>query len=103
MSLKERHGRLRAIDLANLIVTLFPAFQDQVDYQGRRCQSLNCASIDPSAELSTVFFWKRAQILIAETWSVTQVFPFDRHSYLLLGLLSSRVMTRSRIPYFQTV
>ena len=76
MNLKEKNGRLKAIDLAKLVVVLFPAFRDQVDYHGRRCQWLNCASNDHPAELSTVYFWKRAQILIAETWSVTQVFPF---------------------------
>jgi hypothetical protein len=41
MNLKRKNGRIRAIDLAKLIVILFPAFRDQVDYHGRRCQSLN--------------------------------------------------------------
>jgi len=41
MNLKEKNGRIRAIDLAKLIVILFPAFRDQVDYHGRRCQSLD--------------------------------------------------------------
>lgn len=41
MNLKENNGRLRAIDLAKLIVILFPAFRDQVDYHGRRCQLPN--------------------------------------------------------------
>lgn len=43
MNLKEKNGRLRAIDLAKLIVILFPAFRDQVDYDGRRCQLPNYA------------------------------------------------------------
>lgn len=49
MNLKEKNGCIRAIDLAKLIVILFPAFRDQVDYRGRRRQSLNYASDEPSA------------------------------------------------------
>ena len=43
MNLKEKNGRLRAIDLAKVIVILFPAFRDQVDYHGRPRQFPNCA------------------------------------------------------------
>lgn len=46
------HGQGSALDLVKMVTETFPSFRDQVWYQGR-----------------TVYFWKRAQILVAELWA----------------------------------
>ncbi|KXN81787.1 hypothetical protein AN958_03713, partial [Leucoagaricus sp. SymC.cos] len=46
------HGQGSALDLVKMVIETFPSFRDQVWYQGR-----------------TVYFWKRAQILVAELWA----------------------------------
>ncbi|EJC98075.1 uncharacterized protein FOMMEDRAFT_143537 [Fomitiporia mediterranea MF3/22] len=45
-------GRGTALQLVQMITETFPSFRDEVVYNGR-----------------TVYFWKRAQILVAETWA----------------------------------
>lgn len=49
----KRFGKERdAVDAVKMVVDTFPAFQDQVAFKGRQ-----------------IHFWKRPQILIAETWA----------------------------------
>ncbi|KAH9888378.1 hypothetical protein C8Q73DRAFT_668284 [Cubamyces lactineus] len=45
-------GRGTALQLVKMVTDTFPSFRDEVTYQGRR-----------------VYLWKRAQILVAETWA----------------------------------
>ncbi|EKM79219.1 hypothetical protein AGABI1DRAFT_58653 [Agaricus bisporus var. burnettii JB137-S8] len=67
---RRHHRQGSALDLVKLVVETFPTFRDQVWYQGR-----------------PVYFWKRAQILVAELWAAfypeTPSFPhplFPGHS-----------------------
>ncbi|KAJ8490119.1 hypothetical protein ONZ51_g2496 [Trametes cubensis] len=45
-------GRGTALQLVKMVTDTFPSFRDEVSYNGRR-----------------VYLWKRAQILVAETWA----------------------------------
>jgi Potential Queuosine, Q, salvage protein family len=59
-----------ALDLVLQITKTFPTFRDQINYQGsegNRCINSQNLSSQPSS--LTVIFWKRAQILVAETWA----------------------------------
>jgi len=48
-----RHdGQGTSLDLVKMVTETFPAFRDEVYYEGRK-----------------VYLWKRAQILVAETWA----------------------------------
>ncbi|CAL1712352.1 unnamed protein product [Somion occarium] len=50
---QSRHdGQGTALQLVKTVVTTFPSFRDETNYEGRR-----------------VFIWKRAQILVAELWA----------------------------------
>lgn len=49
---KCHHGRGTALQLVKMITDTFPSFRDETTYAGRR-----------------IFIWKRAQILVAETWA----------------------------------
>ncbi|KAH7876129.1 uncharacterized protein C8R40DRAFT_1043548 [Lentinula edodes] len=50
---QRRHdGQGTALDLVKMVTDTFPSFRDEVFYNGKR-----------------VCFWKRAQILVAETWA----------------------------------
>jgi hypothetical protein len=53
-----RHGRGTALELVETVTDSFPCFRDERSLGGHR-----------------VFFWKRAQILVAETWAA--FFPAD--------------------------
>ncbi|KAJ3825456.1 hypothetical protein F5878DRAFT_541212 [Lentinula raphanica] len=63
---QRRHdGQGTALDLVKMVTNTFPSFRDEVFYNGKR-----------------VCFWKRAQILVAETWaafypdpSLTEIHP----------------------------
>ncbi|KAI8978272.1 hypothetical protein BD414DRAFT_445492 [Trametes punicea] len=49
---KRYEGRGTALQLVKMVTDSFPSFRDEVIYRGRR-----------------VYLWKRAQILVAETWA----------------------------------
>ncbi|KAF9452911.1 hypothetical protein P691DRAFT_793687 [Macrolepiota fuliginosa MF-IS2] len=68
------HGQGSALDLVKMVTDTFPSFRDQVWYQGR-----------------TVYFWKRAQILVAELWAAFYPeFPSTPHP-LFPGPLGPRI------------
>ncbi|KAJ3731187.1 hypothetical protein DFJ43DRAFT_1080399 [Lentinula guzmanii] len=63
---RRHNGQGTALDLVKMVTDTFPSFRDEVFYNGKR-----------------VCFWKRAQILVAETWAafypdptVTDIHPF---------------------------
>ncbi|KAJ4482380.1 hypothetical protein J3R30DRAFT_3459001 [Lentinula aciculospora] len=65
---RQHDGQGTALDLVKMVTDTFPSFRDEVFYKGRR-----------------VCFWKRAQILVAETWAafypdptVTDIHPLFR-------------------------
>ncbi|OCH92623.1 hypothetical protein OBBRIDRAFT_833283 [Obba rivulosa] len=49
---RRHNGRGTALQLVQMVTDTFPSFRDESIYEGRR-----------------VYFWKRAQILVAETWA----------------------------------
>lgn len=57
-----------AVALVNRVVDDLPSFRDEALYRGRRGE---LASVDESPALTPalVRFYKRAQILVAETWA----------------------------------
>lgn len=65
------HGQGSALDLVKMVIDTFPSFRDQVWYQGRTGENTQSASLVMliCAFLSQVYFWKRAQILVAELWA----------------------------------
>ncbi|EKM51681.1 uncharacterized protein PHACADRAFT_127474 [Phanerochaete carnosa HHB-10118-sp] len=50
--MERTNGRGTALQLVRMVADTFPSFQDETVYNGQR-----------------VYFWKRAQILVAETWA----------------------------------
>ncbi|KAK7040162.1 hypothetical protein VNI00_009968 [Paramarasmius palmivorus] len=87
LELQRRHdGQATAIDLVKLITDTFPSFRDEVYLDGRKGKAQGPLPIAMPADL--VCIWKRAQILVADTWaafypdpSVTSthpLFPGDR-------------------------
>ncbi|KAG0703753.1 hypothetical protein DFH29DRAFT_803024 [Suillus ampliporus] len=56
---QRRHGNQgTALDLVQFVTDSFPSFRDERVFNGRRGKSVSC-----------LFFWKRPQILVAETWA----------------------------------
>ncbi|KIK69773.1 hypothetical protein GYMLUDRAFT_34171 [Collybiopsis luxurians FD-317 M1] len=49
---RRSNGQGTALDLVKMVTDTFPSFRDEVFYEGKK-----------------VCFWKRAQILVAETWA----------------------------------
>ncbi|RXW22869.1 hypothetical protein EST38_g2979 [Candolleomyces aberdarensis] len=49
---RRHHGDGTALDLAKMAIETFPSFRDEFEYEGKK-----------------VCIWKRAQILVAETWA----------------------------------
>lgn len=85
---RRHHRQGSALDLVKMVVETFPTFRDQVWYQGRPGKDM---LLPPSRRYSytptIVYFWKRAQILVAELWAAfypeTPSFPhplFPGHS-----------------------
>ncbi|CDO77602.1 hypothetical protein BN946_scf184936.g27 [Trametes cinnabarina] len=63
------HDRGSALQLVKMVTDTFPSFRDEVVYQGRR-----------------VYLWKRAQILVAETWAAFYPpSPVDPHPLFPAG------------------
>ncbi|KAI0917446.1 hypothetical protein AcW1_007358 [Taiwanofungus camphoratus] len=50
--LHRHRGRGNALQLVQMVADTFPSFRDETNYQGRR-----------------IYIWKRAQILVAESWA----------------------------------
>ncbi|PPQ92854.1 hypothetical protein CVT25_004342 [Psilocybe cyanescens] len=60
---RQHDGRGTSLDLASMVANIFPAFRDEVYYEGTK-----------------VCLWKRAQILVAETWAAFYpASPSDPH------------------------
>jgi hypothetical protein len=59
------------LQLAQMVTDTFPSFRDEHWFEGRRSLFLPHFSHQISTQLTflAVFFWKRAQILTAETWA----------------------------------
>lgn len=68
---KEKYGEGRtALQLVEMVTEAFPSFRDEAVCNGRRGACLERAThwrMSLHLEFS-VYFWKRAQILVAETW-----------------------------------
>lgn len=61
--MEKTRGEGTALQLVKMVANTFPSFQDEIVYKGER-----------------VFFWKRAQILVAETWAAFfPASPRDAH------------------------
>jgi hypothetical protein len=69
--LQQEKSPLTALDVVLKVVEVFPSFRDITTYGGREGQS--CDLFPPLFTLLThprlVYFLKRAQILVAETWA----------------------------------
>ncbi|KAF8442990.1 hypothetical protein L210DRAFT_3445705 [Boletus edulis BED1] len=79
---KSRHGRGTALELVQAVTDTFPCFRDERSIGGHR-----------------VFFWKRAQILVAETWAA--FFPADPsapHPLFPHGTSSLTMFADYRVP-----
>ncbi|TFY65508.1 hypothetical protein EVJ58_g1933 [Rhodofomes roseus] len=81
--LRKYNGEGTSLQLAQMIVDTFPSFRDEVVFEGRK-----------------VCFWKRAQILVAETWAA--FFPADDQPHPLFpvdGAISQLTMFADyRVP-----
>ena len=62
-------GKGTALQLAKMIVDTFPSFRDEAVFDGEKCMCLNKHRISARLTTLSVCFWKRAQILVAETWA----------------------------------
>jgi len=71
---KRHRGKGTALDLAQMVTDTFPSFRDEQWLNGRR----SACSVSflyyflharPMLTCSSVLFWKRPQILVAETWA----------------------------------
>jgi hypothetical protein len=60
---RQHHGLGSALDLVKMVTDTFPSFRDQVWYQGRTGEDTLITIY------FSVYFWKRAQILVAELWA----------------------------------
>lgn len=58
-----------ALQLVKMVVETFPSFRDEVWYEGRKGQMNVVASLVSYPNHLIVYLWKRAQILVAETWA----------------------------------
>ncbi|KAL5501561.1 hypothetical protein ACEPAH_8821 [Sanghuangporus vaninii] len=84
----KRHGgpgRGSALQLVEMVTETFPSFRDEIVYEGR-----------------TVHFWKRAQILVAETWAA--FYPLDKpgtaqlHPFFPQGVHELTMFADYRVP-----
>ncbi|KAG8900189.1 hypothetical protein FRB99_006189 [Tulasnella sp. 403] len=79
----EREGESRtALGLVKMVIEAFPSFRDEVVWEGRK-----------------VCFWKRAQILVAETWAA--FYPLDPstpHPILPNGVGDLTMFADYRVP-----
>ncbi|KAL5520082.1 hypothetical protein ACEPAG_1742 [Sanghuangporus baumii] len=85
-SFSKRHGgpgRGSALQLVEMVTETFPSFRDETVYEGR-----------------TVYFWKRAQILVAETWAA--FYPLDKpaqlHPFFPQGVHELTMFADYRVP-----
>ena len=71
--LQQEKPELTALDVVLKVVEVFPSFRDITMYEGRQGRSLNLRPVPVLPPLLThslaVYFLKRAQILVAETWA----------------------------------
>lgn len=66
-------GHGTALDLVKSVTDAFPSFRDQMTLRGRPGTNYHSLVImlntaDDNFDRYAVCFWKRAQILVAETW-----------------------------------
>ncbi|KAI0000286.1 hypothetical protein BJV77DRAFT_1057973 [Russula vinacea] len=71
-----------ALQLAQMVTDTFPSFRDEHWFEGRR-----------------IFFWKRAQILVAETWAAfSPSFDTDPHPLFPHGIGQLTMFADYRVP-----
>ena len=70
-----RRGRGTALELVQAVTDVFPCFRDERTLGGHRGAYPRLISCSFPHCSRAVFFWKRAQILVAETWAA--FFPDD--------------------------
>jgi len=63
---RQRDGQGTALELVQMVTTTFPSFRDEVYFEGRK-----------------VCLWKRAQILVAETWAAFYPAPSSNPTHPL--------------------
>lgn len=72
---EERHGgpgQGTALQLVQMVTDTFPAFRDTAEFDGRTgalSYLTDFGRISDTRPLFSVYFWKRAQILVAELWA----------------------------------
>jgi len=69
--LQQEKPKLSALDVVLKVFEVFPSFRDVTTYEGREGQShdLSPPLCPPLTHPFSVYFLKRAQILVAETWA----------------------------------
>lgn len=86
-------GQGSALDLVKMVTATFPSFRDEVYYEGHKgmFSSLMCGTVPNGSifvyhshlcksRLPIVCLWKRAQILVAETWAAFYPAPPSSNS-----------------------
>ena len=70
--MRQTHGKGTALQLVKAVVNTFPSFRDETIYEGHKGlyppSATRLAPADTISQ-SIVYLWKRAQILVAETWA----------------------------------
>jgi len=93
--MKAHEGQGSALQLVEMITEVFPSFRDEAQFQGR-----------------TVVFWKRAQIMVAETWAAFHPVPtptdgqrlpngvsdLDAHPFFPFGVGQLTMFADYRVP-----
>jgi hypothetical protein len=99
-----------ALQLVQMVTDTFPSFRDDHWFEGRRSQYLTFLSspfpLPPIAYMRTdstnrrtVFFWKRAQILVAETWAAfSPSSDGDPHPLFPRGIGQLTMFADYRVP-----
>lgn len=69
-TLQEEHqGRATALHLVKKVTDTFPSFRDEVSFEGRRGETKSSTASFAADVQYKVCLWKRAQILVAESWA----------------------------------
>jgi hypothetical protein len=97
-----------ALQLVQMVTDTFPSFRDEHWFEGRRSQysahriPLTAPSPIPILTwptLDPVFFWKRAQILVAETWAAfSPRSDQDAHPLFPRGISQLTMFADYRVP-----
>jgi Potential Queuosine, Q, salvage protein family len=91
-----------AVDLVLEITKVFPTFRDQISYQGHEGTSAYklASPLSSHTDAPAVILWKRAQILVADTWAAFYPkIPTDCHPIFPKGGIDKLTMFADyRVP-----